>query len=285
MNGCISSQNLPKSPGQAFSHSAKEPSVAGAQSKSGKKSNGGRWTDDEQKLFLEAYALYGKDWKKIQNYVGTRTSTQARSHAQKYFTKLKKVQSRVLQVAPSASSEDNEPRKILAANVPDSPSKTMASAPFVSPMMEERDPKKPREVKVMRFLCYTEGVDCVTALPQKVKLMSPSSFQLPPPCVPPFCTGRNQEDLRFEPHFSRGVPRVPTKDPLVSDPAPENNSVVETSAQQEPGFRDFGRELFEEEPAKPSGVTIIELDAGFSGGFGDYNAPETPVVPDGKMLL
>ena len=30
-----------------------------------------------------AIELYGKDWKQVQNYVGTRTSTQARSHAQK----------------------------------------------------------------------------------------------------------------------------------------------------------------------------------------------------------
>ena len=33
--------------------------------------------------FLEAIEIYGRDWKKVQDYVGTRTSTQARSHAQK----------------------------------------------------------------------------------------------------------------------------------------------------------------------------------------------------------
>ena len=32
---------------------------------------------------MEAIEIYGKDWKKVQKYVGTRTSTQARSHAQK----------------------------------------------------------------------------------------------------------------------------------------------------------------------------------------------------------
>jgi hypothetical protein len=34
--------------------------------------------------------LYGKNWKKVQLHVQTRTSTQARSHAQKFFVKLEK---------------------------------------------------------------------------------------------------------------------------------------------------------------------------------------------------
>ena len=33
---------------------------------------------------------YGKDWGKVQQYVGTRSSTQARSHAQKFFQRLEK---------------------------------------------------------------------------------------------------------------------------------------------------------------------------------------------------
>ena len=32
--------------------------------------------------------MFGKNWKKVQLHVQTRTSTQARSHAQKFFVKL-----------------------------------------------------------------------------------------------------------------------------------------------------------------------------------------------------
>jgi SHAQKYF class myb-like DNA-binding protein len=50
--------------------------------------NNGRWTDEEHLKFEEALKLYGKDWNMIQSHIGTRTSIQIRSHAQKYFSKL-----------------------------------------------------------------------------------------------------------------------------------------------------------------------------------------------------
>lgn len=51
----------------------------------------GRWDKSEHEKFVEALRLYGKDWGKVQQYVGTRSSTQARSHAQKFFQRLDKV--------------------------------------------------------------------------------------------------------------------------------------------------------------------------------------------------
>ena len=54
--------------------------------------NQGRWSKIEHCRFLEALKLYGKNWKKVQQHVQTRTSTQARSHAQKFFVKLDRKQ-------------------------------------------------------------------------------------------------------------------------------------------------------------------------------------------------
>ena len=51
--------------------------------------NEGRWSYEEHIKFIEAIIQYGKNWKSVQKYVGTRTSAQARSHAQKFFLKLK----------------------------------------------------------------------------------------------------------------------------------------------------------------------------------------------------
>lgn len=62
----------------------------------GKRSKQGRWTDEEQRLFASAVQIHGKRWKKLEQVMGTRTSTQCRSHGQKYFLKLKKDQARTI---------------------------------------------------------------------------------------------------------------------------------------------------------------------------------------------
>jgi len=37
--------------------------------------------------------MYGKNWKKIEELIGTRNGSQIRSHAQKFFLKFKKTYS------------------------------------------------------------------------------------------------------------------------------------------------------------------------------------------------
>lgn len=58
------------------------------------KYSSGRWNVEEHKKFLEAIIKYGNDWKEVQKHIGTRSSSQARSHAQKFFIKLKQDQSK-----------------------------------------------------------------------------------------------------------------------------------------------------------------------------------------------
>lgn len=50
----------------------------------------GRWTQQEHVLFIEGLKIFGKNWKKVESYIGTRTGTQIRSHAQKFFNRIKK---------------------------------------------------------------------------------------------------------------------------------------------------------------------------------------------------
>ena len=62
-----------------------------------KGSSNGRWTKQEHEKFLlgtvfltAGLQLYGRNWKKIEEIIGTRSGSQIRSHAQKFFLKTRK---------------------------------------------------------------------------------------------------------------------------------------------------------------------------------------------------
>jgi SHAQKYF class myb-like DNA-binding protein len=53
-----------------------------------KNPNKGKWTQAEREAFLKGYDIYGNNWHMISTTVTTRTSTQIRTHAQKYHASL-----------------------------------------------------------------------------------------------------------------------------------------------------------------------------------------------------
>ncbi|KAL4480521.1 hypothetical protein ABPG72_022276 [Tetrahymena utriculariae] len=53
-------------------------------------SNTGRWTREEHLRFVKGLGIHGKNWKKVEEYVGTRSGAQIRSHAQKFFNKIQR---------------------------------------------------------------------------------------------------------------------------------------------------------------------------------------------------
>ena len=56
-----------------------------------KNTNEGKWSSEEHIKFIESFVNYGKKWATIQKCVGTRSSSQVRSHAQKFFIRLKRL--------------------------------------------------------------------------------------------------------------------------------------------------------------------------------------------------
>jgi len=65
----------------------------------------GKWTEKEHALFLEGMHLFGKNWKKIEKHVLTRTCSQIRSHAQKYSIKINKGLK--IKIPDSSVNKDN----------------------------------------------------------------------------------------------------------------------------------------------------------------------------------
>lgn len=68
----------------------------------------GRWTHDEHRLFLEGIMLYGKDWKKMQPLIKTRTLVQIRTHAQKVFKKIGLKKTPMKKVNPTNEDKPSE---------------------------------------------------------------------------------------------------------------------------------------------------------------------------------
>ena len=50
----------------------------------------GRWTAAEHSAFLTGLKIYGREWKKVAICIPTRSPSQIRSHAQKYFSRVSK---------------------------------------------------------------------------------------------------------------------------------------------------------------------------------------------------
>lgn len=63
--------------------------------------NSGRWTNEEHEKFIEGILKFGNEWKRVQSIIKTRSSTQARSHAQKFFLRMKK------EISPKILSDQN----------------------------------------------------------------------------------------------------------------------------------------------------------------------------------
>ena len=85
--------------------------------------NMGRWTKTEHQKFLKGLQKYGKEWKRVQRFVGTRSSTQARSHAQKFFSKLEKKNLILEEVLSSANTKNSseEPDESLPSPLSSEP--------------------------------------------------------------------------------------------------------------------------------------------------------------------
>ena len=67
----------------------------------------GRWTSDENRRFRQATHMFGSDWKRVSEFVGSRDSAQCRSHAQKLEMTRKRRMHRSTSASASASTPES----------------------------------------------------------------------------------------------------------------------------------------------------------------------------------
>ena len=105
---------------------------------------------------MEALELFGKDWKKVQAFVGTRTTTQARSHAQKYFAKKDKNNLGELLVEDNGDSSCSQSQAPTAVNSPACKPAPEAHQTRSSVKSEGKHSSSPVVKSVKRKLAYQE---------------------------------------------------------------------------------------------------------------------------------
>ncbi|KAJ8903035.1 hypothetical protein NDN08_006350 [Rhodosorus marinus] len=98
------------------------------------------WTDEEHSSFLRALARYGREWKLIKQEVGTKTTVQIRSHAQKYFLRQKRMKGSAKKSSQAAQNVTLTPRTSPAANSSESESIDIARA-----LLSMKDPVRVSE--------------------------------------------------------------------------------------------------------------------------------------------
>lgn len=163
---------LPSPLGGVYSRpTGREPAGNTPERRRGKEIAIGRWNSEEHQLFLHGLETFqGPAWGEIARLIGSRTSTQVRTHAQKFFTKM----ARLNQTLPHFEAQIQKERARLAAqgaNVTPtaqsanmaatlSPRKRLATAATSSPRESLKRYKEENAVAPFpTALRYPEGYD------------------------------------------------------------------------------------------------------------------------------
>lgn len=188
----------------------------------------GRWTKKEHKLFLDALQKYGKNWEKVHFYVGTRTATQVRSHAQKYFQKMgRSTNSSDLppDVSLKECVKDETSLEVLPKQIETSPHKKIGSR--VIRRIKRKKAQLP--VKTVTLLDYT------TALENRKKRKEESCY---------FNEEENdhchiEKNSEIEEYDNAGKLPCPIPDTFIQS----KNEILPLTQEVEPNFENFNMEF------------------------------------------
>ncbi|CAN8272738.1 unnamed protein product [Cochlearia groenlandica] len=109
-----------------------------------------KWSEAEHDKFVEALKLYGRAWRRIEEHVGTKTTIQIRSHAQKFFTKVARdcgvSAEKSIEIPPPRPKRKPMhpyPRKLV---IPDAKETVYAELTGTKSVQDEEDNRSPKSV-------------------------------------------------------------------------------------------------------------------------------------------
>lgn len=109
----------------------------------------GRWSKIEHERFIEAIKKFGKDWKSVESFIESRSGSQIRSHAQKFFNRLiKKFEIDKTEViayiqneyeAAGSSGSTTPKKKLKTDNKASEPQDMKVSAPVQLTLQKDKE--------------------------------------------------------------------------------------------------------------------------------------------------
>lgn len=85
---------------------------------------------------MEGLKLHGKDWRLIEEHIGSRTCSQIRSHAQKYFLRYERLKDEKMQRVSSLDSDEVKLARLKTLNM-----KPRRRSTMFSELPEENSPE------------------------------------------------------------------------------------------------------------------------------------------------
>lgn len=129
----------------------------------------GRWTKEEHQRFLSGLEIYGRNWRKVQSYVSTRSITQVRSHAQKYFANSSPSQRIELNMRDSSSPSITKQKRTKTGKNKAKSKEENKNNTF-SPLSEEEtnliliQEHTPEVKSIPDYECFTQSIKHLSSL-------------------------------------------------------------------------------------------------------------------------
>lgn len=254
------------------------------------KSNTGRWTDAEHKLFLKGLETFPyRAWKKIATLIKTRTVVQIRTHAQKYYQKLEKEEARMKErdqqlshqgvVIERPSLVESTPSGCNTPTAVSTPLDDMTSCQSDASSVDDFPTKKKSMVRKRKCSMMLETDTCVPlpSLPKRMlkekkfpreKHMSPKVkstvsatkfFPVNSFAAANSITNSHSDELTMRNVFSRGLSSGVSRPQLPPHPLDFDDATSEDTGNSTSMILDFADE-------KPMGEYPFAIDTGYDHG-------------------